>query len=155
MNDTVRYSQFHQQIVNPSYRTYKSSDYKEIMELWKSAGLIVSLSDNQEELEKLAFKTDNKFILLELENRIIGTVICAHDGRRGYIHHLAVLPEFQKNGFGNQLMDEAIKHYKSLKTVKTHIFIEKSNSKVVDFYKHIDFKIRDDLILMTLTMREE
>ena len=141
--------------MEPSCRKYKSRDYKEIIELWKNAGLIVSLSDNQEELEKLAFKIDNKFIVLELGNKIIGTVVCAHDGRRGYIHHLAVLPEYQKNGYGKKLMDEAIMHYRSLKTVKTHIFIEKSNSKVVEFYKNLDFKIRDDIILMTLTMRDE
>ena len=40
---------------------------------------------------------------------MIGNILCGHDGRRGYIYHTVVLPEFRRQGIASLLVDEAVK----------------------------------------------
>lgn len=140
-------------IAMPNIRLYQDSDYLEIIQLWLNAGLILSLSDNHEELRILASRNQDSFLILEHNSKIIGSVIGAFDGRRGYIHHLAVDPEFQGMGYGRLLMDEITQYFEEQGVVKIHLMIEKSNSKVKSFYDKLDWYVRDDLILMTKTLR--
>ena len=91
-----------------------------------------------------------RFVLIGLiDRKVIGVVIGAFDGRRGYVHHLAVSPEFQNKGYGKQLMEELHKRFRNLNVQKVHLFIEKYNADVINFYKKLGWEIRDDLIMMS------
>ncbi len=142
-------------IKNVSFRLFVDSDYEEVYSLWIRSGLKLSLSDNKEELLKFAEYNRDSFFLLINNDAIIGAVFAAYDGRRGYINHLAVDPNFQGHGLGKLLMDKSIEYYDSINCVKVHLMIEKDNSQVVEFYNSRDWHIRDDLILMTKTMRDK
>ncbi|MEJ2296249.1 MAG: GNAT family N-acetyltransferase [Candidatus Lokiarchaeota archaeon] len=72
-----------------------------------------------------------------------------YDGRRGYVHHLAVDPDFQHQGYGRELMDELISRFKVMRVHKIHLFIEKYNLPVVEFYKKLGWEVRDDLVMMS------
>ena len=133
-------------------RLFREEDYEDVVQLWKDTGLILSLSDERDELLKFAKFNSESFFILE-EDRIIGAVVAAYDGRRGYINHLAVHPDYQGERYGKLLMDKTMENYNSLNCVKVHLMIEKSNSKVVEYYEKMGWYIRDDLILMTTTLR--
>lgn len=113
------------------------------------------MSDKKEEIQLLIQNQGNKFFLLEKKSEIIGTVICSYDGRRGYIQHVAVKTNEQHKGHGKILMKKALDYYESKGLVKVHLMVEKSNIKVVEYYKNLDWKVRDDLILMTKILRDE
>lgn len=40
--------------------------------------------------------------------KIIGAVMCGHDGRRGLLHHLAVDNQFRKMGIGKTLLQMSL-----------------------------------------------
>ena len=83
--------------------------YSELIDFWKSCeGIYVSDDDEYENLE-IYLKRNRKsnFIVLN-ENEIIATIKCSHDGRRGYIHHLAVKKEFRKQGIARELVNKCI-----------------------------------------------
>ncbi len=142
-------------ITNLAFREYEHKDYTLVRDLWIDAGLILGISDKKDEIQILVENQGNKFFLLERDSQIIGTVICTFDGRRGYIQHVAVREEDQNKGYGEILMKKAIEYYESKRLVKVHLMVEKSNVKVVDYYKKLDWKVRDDLILMTKILRDE
>lgn len=141
-------------IENINFRLFKDSDYDEVYSLWISAGLKLSFSDKKDELLKFAKFNKDSFFLLIHDGKIIGAVLAAYDGRRGYINHLAVDPIFQGHGLGKLLMDKTMEYYNSLNCVKVHLMIEKDNSQIIEFYNRRDWHIRDDLILMTKTLRD-
>ena len=141
-------------IENVYFRLFHESDYKEVHSLWVRSGLKLSLSDKKDELLKFAKFNKDSFFLLIKDELIIGAVFAAYDGRRGYINHLAVDPIYQGHGFGKLLMDKSMEYYNSINCVKVHLMIEKDNSQVVEFYHNRDWHIRDDLILMTKTLRD-
>ncbi|MFX1503777.1 MAG: GNAT family N-acetyltransferase [Promethearchaeota archaeon] len=123
--------------------------YEEVIEIWRKAGISVGSTDTKQELKRILQRNPNLFLIGKIDNKVIGVVMGGFDGRRGYVHHLAVNPEYQKKGYGKKLMKELIKRFLTLRVHKVHLFIEKYNKGVIDFYKKLGWEIRDDLIMMS------
>ena len=128
---------------------YSNTSYNEVIELWKKTGISVSSSDTKEELEKMYNRNPQLFLLGKMKEKVVGVVMGGFDGRRGYLHHLAIDPEYQKKGYGRLMVDNLIKKFRKLGVHKVHLFIEKNNKEVVKFYQNLGWKIRDDLIMMS------
>jgi len=134
-------------------REYSPVDYNAVRDLWLSSGLVLSLSDMEEELHRVLPLHPELFLIAEMNNHLVGTVLGTFDGRRGYVHHLAVLPEFQIKGIGTALMNELESRYKKMNVVKIHLFIETFNAGVEAYYEKHGWSRRDDLIMMSKTLR--
>jgi len=128
---------------------YSNKSYNEVIELWKKAGIGVSSSDTKEELEKMYNRNPQLFLLGKIKEKVVCVVMGGFDGRRGYVHHLAIDPEYQKKGYGRLMVDNLIKKFRKLGAHKVHLFIEKNNKEAVKFYQNLGWKIRDDLIMMS------
>src|SRR4030067_2015405 len=119
----------------------KLNKYNELIEFWRSCeGLWVSDDDSYENL-KIYFKRNPKsnFIVLH-ENKIIGTVKCSHDGRRGYIHHLGVKEEFRKQGIARELVEKCIECLRAQGINKFRVFVLDSNREALEFWEHMGFE---------------
>jgi ribosomal protein S18 acetylase RimI-like enzyme len=123
--------------------------YEEIVLLWRKAGISVGSSDTREELERVLQRNPDLFLIGKIHKKIVGVVIGGFDGRRGYVHHLAVDPDYQKKGYGKMIMDELIEKFRNIGVHKIHLFIEKYNQDVIEFYRNLGWEIRDDLIMMS------
>ena len=123
--------------------------YEEVIQIWRKAGISVGSTDTKEEVERMMHRNPKLFLIGEKDKEVIGVVMGGFDGRRGYVHHLAVHPDFQKKGYGKILMENLIKKFSKMKVHKIHLFIEKYNKDVVDFYRNLGWEIRDDLIMMS------
>ncbi|MFX1311505.1 MAG: GNAT family N-acetyltransferase [Promethearchaeota archaeon] len=123
--------------------------YEDIIKLWKKAGINLGSSDTREEVKRMLQRNPNLFLIGKLHNKIICVVMGGFDGRRGYVHHLAVDPDYQKKGYGKKIMDELIERFRKRGVHKIHLFIERKNQEVVSFYKTLGWEIREDLIMMS------
>ena len=128
---------------------FKMQYYNEVLELWRKAGIGVGSSDTKEEIAMILGRNPSLFLIGKEEDKIVAVVIGAFDGRRGYVHHLAVDPKYQNRGYGKAIIDELMRRFRSKKVHKIHLFIEKNNKKVVDFYLKQGWEVRDDLIMMS------
>ncbi|MHA1914657.1 MAG: GNAT family N-acetyltransferase [Promethearchaeota archaeon] len=123
--------------------------YEEVAQLWRKAGISVGSSDSKEELEKMLDRNPSLFLIGRTNNEICAVVMGSFDGRRGYVHHLAVDPIYQKQGYGKIMMDELNKEFLRMGVHKIHLFVEKDNKEVVIFYQNLGWEIREDLIMMS------
>jgi ribosomal protein S18 acetylase RimI-like enzyme len=123
--------------------------YDKVIELWRKAGISVGSSDTKEELERMLQRNPHLFLIGKIDEKVISVVMGGFDGRRGYIHHLAVDPDYQRKGYGKQLIDVLMKEFRELRVHKVHLFIEKYNKSVVEFYSNLGWNIREDLIMMS------
>jgi len=123
--------------------------YEEVVELWRKSGISVGSTDTKEELERVVRRTPQLFLVGKINEKIISVVIGGFDGRRGYVHHLAVDPDYQKKGYGKMIMGELMNKFLKLNVHKVHLFLEKYNKEVVEFYRNLGWEIRDDLIMMS------
>ncbi len=128
---------------------FKIELYDEIVELWKKAGIELGSSDSIDEITRVLNRNPDLFLIGKAQEKIIAVVIGAFDGRRGYVHHFAVDPNYQKIGFGKTIMDALIEQFRKMNIHKVHLFIEKSNRSVVEFYINLGWDVREDLIMMS------
>jgi N-acetylglutamate synthase len=84
--------------------------------------------------------------------QIIGAVLCGHDGRRGYLHHLAVLNEYRKRGLGRSLVDRCLAALASLGILKCNIFLYTDNEPGKRFWTWCGWSERNDLVVLQRTI---
>jgi ribosomal protein S18 acetylase RimI-like enzyme len=82
------------------------------------------------------------------EDRIIAAVLCGHDGRRGYLHHLAVLPEFRHRGLGRQLVEACLRALATQGILKCNIFLFADNEPGEKFWTRCAWSPRAELQIL-------
>ncbi len=114
------------------------ADYKGSLCLWEAMefGVIVGRSDTPEEIQRKLQRDPDLFLVAELNNEIVGTVIGGYDGRRGMIYHLAVQAGLRKQGVATQLLTEVEKRLQAKGCVKSYLMVFADNQEAVDFYEH-------------------
>ena len=136
-------------MINMKIEKFKIEYYDDVMRLWRKAGIEVVSSDTIDEVTRVFNRNPDLFLIGKIQERVMAVVMGAFDGRRGYVHHLAVDPDYQKRGFGKTIMDALVEQFRKMNIHKVHLFIEKSNKNVVEFYNNLGWDVRKDLIMMS------
>lgn len=133
-----------------SYREMTIADYDDVFSLWtQTEGMGLSSADSSVNIERyLNQNPGGSFVAIENE-KIIGTILCGHDSRRGYIHHLAVDKNHRNRGIANSLVDLALKKLLENGIVKCHVFVFAENESGADFWEHVGWTNRKDITLLS------
>jgi N-acetylglutamate synthase len=127
-------------------RALDISDYEEVFALWQGTpGIGLNEADEKGEIARyLARNPGMSFVAVE-GTRIIGAVLCGHDGRRGFIHHMVVRPECRKSGCGRALEQAALNALAREGIEKCHLFVKKENALGKSFWERLGWQERADL----------
>lgn len=114
------------------------NDYAPTLKLWENieVGIHVGRSDTPEEIQKKLKRDPDLFLVAELNDEIIGTVIGGYDGRRGIIYHLAVHKNVREQGVGAMLMNEVEKRLQAKGCVKCYLLVVADNENAIQFYEN-------------------
>ncbi len=124
------------------------SDYEQMITLWKSTpGIGLSDADSKRNISQFLERNPGLSFVYEIDKRIVGTVLCGHDGRRGYIYHLAVHQAFKKQGIGKGLMTQSLAKLSLKRIAKCHLFLYGDNEDAVQFYDHLGWERRSHLLI--------
>jgi len=94
---------------NIETREFSINDYDAAIALWQRVeGLEIAEGDDREGVAQFLARNPALSRVATDGSAIIGVALCGHDGRRGYIYHLAVDPTYQARGLGKRLMDECL-----------------------------------------------
>ena len=88
---------------------YKPGDYSTLTDIWQQSGLPFKPlgRDNIEKIEKEVKLNCNRFLFAVADGKYIGSVLVTHDGRKGWINRVAVLPLFRNKGIARMLVEAA------------------------------------------------
>lgn len=127
-------------------RSMKIEDYDEVFAMWLiTSKRALSSADSKENIEKYLNRNKGLSQVAVCDGKIVGTVLSGHDGRRGFIHHMAVLPEYRRHHIGRALAEKAIQKLTDEGIEKTHIFCYKDNKTGQGFWTDFGFERRDDI----------
>jgi ribosomal protein S18 acetylase RimI-like enzyme len=124
-------------------------DYARTLKLWESieTGMNVGRSDTPDEIQKKLQRDPDLFLVAELEEKIIGTVIGGYDGRRGMIYHLAVHKSAREQGVGELLLNEVEKRLQAKGCIKCYLLVFEDNTNAIHFYKNRGWRAqREDIV---------
>ena len=135
-----------------SYRQASDLDPAAIVAFWRANDISVSKTDTPEQLRVAARVNPELFLVaVDGDGAIAGTVWGNFDGRRGFVVHLAVRRDLRNRGLGRDLMERLEARFRELGAWRVHLFVERSNLGVIDYYRGCGFEIRDDLVVMSKT----
>jgi N-acetylglutamate synthase len=121
--------------------------YDRVLDLWKQCGEGIGLSDSdsRENIQLYLDRNPGMSLIAELDNELAGVILAGHDGRRGYIHHLAVSPSYRRQGTGKLLVNTCLIKLKDAGILKCHILIFNNNQAGLKFWKSIGWTFREDI----------
>ncbi len=84
------------------------------------------------------------------ENNIVGTVLCSHDGRRAFLYHLAVKPDFRRHGIGGALVEACVNYLARCGIPRTTIHLFPANESGIKICQSKGWHFRPDLAVMQI-----
>ena len=135
-------------------REFKIADYDEVVRLWKECGLIIRPGDDVQGVKLKLQRDPDLFLVFEEEGEIVGVVMGAWDGRRGWINHLGVRPTRQRAGIGIALVRELEKRLVLKGARKVNAQIYQWNKKSIEFFKAAGYNVHNDLIMIGKTFEK-
>ena len=125
------------------------SDYDAVIRLWQETeGVGLNESDDRGNLRSYLRRNPGMSFVARRGAEIIGAVLCGHDGRRGYLHHLAVAKPHRQKGVGKKLVNACLAKLGKLQIQKCNIFLYADNAAGEKFWRHNGWAKRADLAVM-------
>ncbi|WP_332249106.1 GNAT family N-acetyltransferase [Paenibacillus zanthoxyli] len=131
------------------YREMTKEDYDAAYGLWENtAGMGLSAADSRDEI--IRFLERNRglsHVCIAPDGGIAGTALCGHDGRRGFLYHVAVGGQYRGKGIGRELVTRCLDRLRSEGIAKCHLMVIGSNAGGQRFWSGIGWELRDSILL--------
>lgn len=128
-------------------RKMSANDGEKARALWADMpGIgLDDIDDSQDGLEKYLRRNPATCFVAERDGLIVGTILSGHDGRRGYIYHVAVRTSDRGRGIGRQLIEKALAALEQEKITKVALVVFADNADGNGFWEKMGFTARSDL----------
>jgi len=134
-------------------RHFRIEDFDAVIALWRrTEGVGLNESDTRRANTAYLRRNPKLSFVAEKDGRIIGAVLCGHDGRRGYLHHLAVSKRHRCRGIGRRLVNACLAKLRQAGIPKCNIFIFASNAEGMKFWTRTGWNLRTELRLMQIRL---
>ncbi|MDX1520836.1 MAG: GNAT family N-acetyltransferase [Anaerolineae bacterium] len=125
--------------------------YEPVVSLWRSAdGVGLSQSDTREAISIFLDRNPGFSFVARDGESVIGAILCGHDGRRGYIYHLAVDEANRRRGVGRALVEQSLSALSWAGIDKCHLFVFNSNKTGQRFWQESGWTERDELTVFSI-----
>ena len=132
--------------MNIEYRLMNIEDYEQAYDLWILCGNgLNNKDDSREGIDKYLKRNPSTSFVAVCEEKVVGVILCGHDGRRGIIQHACVSPEYRRFGIGSKLVDLALEALKAEVINKVLLVAFKKNEGGNKFWESQGFTLREDL----------
>ena len=132
-------------------------DYEGVYALWKKIKgfAIRSIDDSKEGVARFLKRNPTTSVVAEKDGRIVGSILCGHDGRRGCLYHVCVDEDYRRHGIGKRMVVFAMKALKEEKINKVSLIAFTENDIGNAFWNTIGWTERLDLNYYDFTLNEE
>ena len=128
------------------YRLMTIEDYEQAYALWLECGNgLNDKDDSKEGIEKYLKRNPTTSFVATCDEKVVGVLLCGHDGRRGIIQHACVSPDYRRLGIGQKLVSLGLDALKAEGINKVLLVAFKKNEGGNAFWESQGFTLREDL----------
>ncbi|HEY6560990.1 MAG TPA: GNAT family N-acetyltransferase [Polyangiaceae bacterium] len=128
-------------------------DVPRVLALWRATdGIGLSDADTPDGVARFVMRNPETSWVAEANGQLVGATLAGHDGRRGFLHHLAVQAEFRRRGLGRALVEHALAGLGRAGIRKCHVLVFRSNRGGREFWQEMGFHLRDDIDVHSLAI---
>lgn len=140
----------------PQIRPFAPEDADEALRLWSTIeGLGAGPGDNSEALGRYLARNPGLSLVAVENGRIAGTILCGHDGRRGYLYHVAVVPEFRRQGLATELTRRCLEALRQHGIERCQVFVMADNANALRFWERMGGRLRSELRMFSLSTQPQ
>ncbi len=134
-------------------RPFAFVDYPDVLPCWRRCdgeGVVVGSADEPEAIRVFLERNPGlSFVARTEADTCVGSLLAGHDGRCGYLHHLAVDEAWRRQGLGRRLVDAALAALAAAGINRCHLLAFADNRIGVAFWEAVGWRCRDDLVVCT------
>ena len=132
--------------MNTKILPFTMDAYDRVIAVWQQCeGVGLSDADSRASIQAYLIRNPGMSFVAIADGVVVGAVLCGHDGRRGYIHHLAVHPQSRRCSLGRRLVEQCLGALQCAGIQKCHIFIFNQNESGIAFWKSVGWTPRSDI----------
>ena len=133
---------------NLKIRKLRTEDYDRLIELWQQAKLSYRPygRDSRANIRQKIKLSYSIYLVAEIEGRLIGSIFGTHDGRRGWINRLAVLPNYRQQGIGARLVSEVEKRLTKQGIDIIASLVEDRNKISMKVFEKLGYKKHNNIV---------
>lgn len=121
-------------------------DYDAVIALMNmTPGISIRDADSREATARYLARNPGMSFVAQTDSGLCACVMCGHDGRRGYLQHLLVLPDYRGQDIANRLVQRCLSALETLGIEKCHLDVLKTNHPAAEFWQHQGWKLRTDI----------
>ena len=138
-------------------RTMTIEDYEQVYALWKKIhgfGLR-SIDDSRDGVEKFLKRNPTTSVVATEDGKIVGAILCGHDGRRGCLYHVCVDEAYRRRGIGKAMVVQSMEALKEEGISNVSLIAFTQNDIGNAFWNTIGWTERLDLNYYDFTLNEE
>lgn len=126
-------------------------DYEAALALWQtSEGIGLSAADERGPIQRFLERNPGLSVVavdIQRGQVVVGAALCGHDGRRGYLHHVAVRHDYRGQGLGRVLVDRCLDALRAEGISKCHLFVYTENHRGRAFWASTGWQERTTLLI--------
>lgn len=135
-------------------RVMQAGDYDAVLELMQNTpGISLRDADSREATERYLVRNPQMSFVAEAEGHVVACVMCGHDGRRGYLQHLLVLPDYRRQGIAQALVERCLSALEQLGIHKCHLDVFKTNTHAAEYWQGQGWTLRTDIDRYSFTQK--
>ncbi|WP_026651676.1 GNAT family N-acetyltransferase [Butyrivibrio proteoclasticus] len=138
-------------------RVMTMDDYEEVYKLWNSIhGFgIRSLDDSREGIEIFLKRNPTTSAVAIEDGKIVGAILCGHDGRRACLYHVCVSEKYRMHGIGKKMVNFCCEQLKKEKINKVCLNAFVTNTVGNRFWQKMNWNLRSDMNYYDLALNED
>ncbi len=138
-------------------RAMTMEDYPAVHELWMTiSGFgIRSIDDSEEGIRRFLRRNPTTSAVAIEDGKVVGAILCGHDGRRACLYHVCVDRDYRRHGIGKQMVDFCCKALQEEKISKVCLNAFVTNEGGNAFWKRMGWTLRDDMNYYDFTLNDE
>ena len=138
-------------------RNMTIEDYEQVYALWMQIkGFAMrSVDDSKEGVERFLQRNPGISVVAEEDGKIVGAILCGHDGRRGCLYHVCVAEDYRLRGIGKEMVVYCMEALRKEKISKVSLIAFTENDIGNAFWKEIGWRERLDLNYYDFTLNKD
>jgi RimJ/RimL family protein N-acetyltransferase len=136
-------------------RSYRHSDYEQMMALWENCGFEPGMNDAQRILDQRAADPRGFLLVAEQDGRMVGTVAGVLDRGWGWIQRLAVHPDYRRQGLGRRLTQQAEQRFAALGAYRVVLLARHDSPAAVGLYQSLGYETWEPVRVMSKRLAAE
>lgn len=109
--------------------------------------------DSRESFARYVVRNPGMSFVAFAGDDLIGTVQGGHDGRRGYIYHLAVHPDYRGRGLAEALVERSVEALKKEGLSRVHAILRKDNDSGNEFWEKQGYVVQEEVEILSKYLR--